>query len=451
MSDDLDAAIIAYLTGDIADTDFTWLDEQLKKDPAAARRFAQLCEHDVVLANVLRLKAVRSSARHTKVDRLKKKYSAWWYYSAAAATVLIVASWMLYRNGTPSRAPGSTLSIATVTSVDGGATRQATNDTPKNVASGVMLHSGDNLHVADHGSLTFAYADGTLVSVEGGSDLTVTLATNKCVTLSRGAVSADVAAQQADSPMQFITTQAQADVVGTKLRVASSNGATRLDVTSGTVRLTRSSDKQSLLVKSGFFAMATANPIAPLTQRTIKSVCDDLPENAKIILHAAFADHPAGWEGEFALPPGNPDGAIAIGSHLYQPKTRFYGEIRLPHLDEGMSAGPETYLRFRYRVDGFVPGDLLKLMLKKKDGSIYHGFIRPQFNAWSIATVRLDGEFLDLENAARPLTANETLSEFVFLGATVDGQQAQQGPRLWIDELAIFSTRDNISVLNVEQ
>jgi ferric-dicitrate binding protein FerR (iron transport regulator) len=453
MNDPLDAAIIAYLAGDIDETDFAWLEKQLKENPAAAQRFAQICEHDIVLSSVLRIKSARSPARHTRLKRLAKKRSfAHGYYAAAAAMVLAVTTWLLFRKGAPEFDPSSTPIIATVKTVEGDATlQQLANRSQTRVALGTGLHQGDSLHVAGHGSLSFAYADGTIVSMESESDLTLSPATNKRVTLGRGSVSADVAPQPANNPMQFITSQAQADVVGTQLRVSTNDGATRLDVTSGSVRLTRNADHQSMLVNSGFFATATANVASPMTQRTIKSLRDELPANARIMFQVAFADHPAQWEGDFATPPGNPDGAIAMGSHLFQPKTRFYGEIRSPLLEKGISPGASTYLRFRYRVDGFKSGDLIKLMLKKKDGSIFHGFVRPEYEIWSVATLRLDGKFRDLEHAARSLSADDTLFEIVFLGATPDGQQAQQGPRLWIDEAVIFASPENLPVLNVEQ
>jgi ferric-dicitrate binding protein FerR (iron transport regulator) len=449
MSEKLDAATIAYLAGDIDDGELAWLDAQLKENSEAARRFAQMCERDVMLASVLRMGARPAECREPIKRVARPRLTAWHVSAAIAATVvLLVGAWVLLSSKSESPAPPV---IATVKSVAGVATLKRRNGSPENVVSGIALHAGDTLQASVQGGVTFAYADGTVVTVDGGSALALTPGPNKRVTLSCGALSAEVATQPADSPMQFITTQARADVVGTKLRVSLNDGTTRLDVTSGAVRLTRSADQQALLVKAGFFATAGADVAAPLTQRTIKSLRDDLPSNARTMLYVAFADRPVQWEGEFAVPPGNPEGAVAIGSHLFQPKTRFYGEIRSPHFGAGVPAGPTTYLRFHYRVDGFESSDLIKLMLKKKDGSIYHGFVRPERHGWATATLRFDGKFRDLENGAHALTANDILSDVVFLGAAEDGQQAQAGPRLWIDELSIFSTNDTLPVLNVEQ
>lgn len=455
MNDVLDAAIVAYLAGDIDDAAFALLDRRLREDPAAARRLAQFCDHDLVLASVVRMRNARpSKGRVLKAQRpVQRRKSLWVSVAAAAMLALACLSWLLFKNNNVAK-PGSVsaVAIATVEAVDGIVyVQKPKSEARTSLAPGARLQQGDSLHVSESAKTSFAYADGTKVWVEGATDLTLAQGENKRVGLERGVITAEVAAQPAASPMQITTPQAQAEIVGTKLRISTRGDTTDLGVTEGKVRLTRSTDHESLLVVAGFTSTIKSDSASPMTQRSLMSLMDDLPKNAQSLFHVVFADRPAQWGGEYTSPPKAPAGMIAIESHLFQPGTRFFGEIRSPIFEKGISTGPNTYLRFRYYTDGFKSGDLIKLMLKKIDGSIYHGFVRPKFSEWAVGTLRLDQKFIDLQNGARPLVPRDAIHNIVFLGAAPDGQQARQGPRLWIDEIVIFSSSDDISTLTVEQ
>ena len=452
---DLDAAIIAYLTGDIDDAQFDELDRCLQQDAAAARRLAELCYHDLTLATVLRLKSsaispTQAEARPKRVRVKKVARPSRWIPAAAAAVLLIGAllAWFRFSGGTAVIEPV----VATVTAVQGAVQVRESNATALHALTvRASLHAKDELRVAKDAAVTFAYADGTTLTVGADAALTLGAATKRIV-LDRGEISARVAPQPAGNPMLLSTPLAQAEVVGTQLKLSAASSETRLDVTEGKVCFTRQNgDHAAVMVAAGFTAAASADATHALTLHTLKTLKDDLPGQAQTLLDVVFAERPAQWGGEFATPPDAPDGAIAIRSNLFTPGTRFYGEIRAPQFPHGFAAGAQTYLRFRYRTEGLKSGDLIKFMLKKSDETIFHGFIQPEFDHWAVATVRLDGNFMNLEGKARPLTAGEMLDNIVFLGAAPDGTNAHDGPKLWLDEMIVFTAPGEMNVSRVEQ
>lgn len=107
----------------------------------------------------------------------------------------------------------------------------------------------------EKGSAVIRYPDGTRVDVAGGTRLQDEAKPGKVLTVV-GVVTAEVAKQPADRPMLFLTANAEARVVGTKLRVETIGEATRLDVAEGQVRLTRLKDKSSVIVTTGHYAIA---------------------------------------------------------------------------------------------------------------------------------------------------------------------------------------------------
>ncbi len=75
--------------------------------------------------------------------------------------------------------------------------------------------------------------------------------------LERGTLRARVASRPDDRPLVFSTPHADALVLGTRLVLAVTADATRLDVTEGRVRLTRRSDGASVELSAGQYAVAT--------------------------------------------------------------------------------------------------------------------------------------------------------------------------------------------------
>ncbi len=88
--------------------------------------------------------------------------------------------------------------------------------------------------------------------------------TRKLVTLERGGLVADVAKQPAGKAMLLRTAHAEVAVLGTRFALDAESEATRLQVEEGAVNFTRIDDKKTILVRSGYFAVAApGKPLDP--------------------------------------------------------------------------------------------------------------------------------------------------------------------------------------------
>jgi hypothetical protein len=125
--------------------------------------------------------------------------------------------------------------------------------------AGLGLLAGDGLESA--GRLGVRYPDATSLDLAPGAavrSLAEGPGGEKRVTLERGTFAAEVTRQPAGRPLRFLTPHAEATVLGTTLRLVVEAGSTRLEVDEGKVRLTRLSDRKSVEVPSGHFAVAGA-------------------------------------------------------------------------------------------------------------------------------------------------------------------------------------------------
>lgn len=80
--------------------------------------------------------------------------------------------------------------------------------------------------------------------------------TRKWVSLEQGTLNADVSKQPPGKSMILQTRQAEVSVLGTRFMLAAEKEATRLQVEEGAVSFTRTADKKTVQVRSGFFAIA---------------------------------------------------------------------------------------------------------------------------------------------------------------------------------------------------
>ncbi len=451
LNKDVDAAIMAYLVGDIEDADLAELDRRVREDPAAARRMAQLCDHEMALATMLNMRqgrqiSARSKPVPKKLQRATRRTSQSRLWMAAVAALIVIGvAWVALHNSSVKPAPATR--VATVTEIAG--TVEVNRPDGKSALKlKAPLNAGDRIAVGAQSRLALSFDDGTTLTLDAGTTLALPSAADQPLHLESGALTASVAHQPAGKPLRIHTAQAEAEIVGTQFRLAIENNATRLDVSEGRVRLTRAADKAVALVDAGFATVATGGTEAPLYLRRLQTLADGLPAQSKVLVGSTAPW--SGWEGDVSAPPGTPAGTLAIGSHLPQPGTRFYGEIRSPLFSPEVPSGDHTYLRFRYRADDFKPGDLIKFMLKKKDGTIFHGFLKPEVGNWTVATVRFDGAFLNLGDHALPMKPGESLNQCVFLGAAPDGELARTGPKLWLDDVIVFSAPGDIPVSKLE-
>lgn len=123
------------------------------------------------------------------------------------------------------------------------------------------LIPGQELHTGGRSSsVVVKVTDGTRLVVAADSALRIVAdakaGAGRRFQLSRGLLRAEVAKQPAGAPMLFATPTADATVLGTELVLHASADATRLEVRSGKVRLTRREDGAAADVAAGQAAVA---------------------------------------------------------------------------------------------------------------------------------------------------------------------------------------------------
>ncbi len=202
-------------------------------------------------------------------------------------------------------------------------------------AKGMVLQLDDVLHLGTNASATITYgAEKTRLELSAGTELKLaSLARGKRFVLHEGRIEAAVARQRPWKPMILTTAQAEARVLGTKFTVTAETNATRLEVTEGNVKLTRTSDDAAVKVPAGRYAVAAvATELAalPLTGSVLREYWTNLPGDYYITFltsHPDYPDHPSGREylDKFEAPShwGTNYGA-RIHGYLHPPKTGEY-------------------------------------------------------------------------------------------------------------------------------
>ncbi|HVR83555.1 MAG TPA: LamG-like jellyroll fold domain-containing protein, partial [Planctomycetota bacterium] len=164
----------------------------------------------------------------------------------------------------PAKAPVTVAEVATLESVEGEVTLGEGAAKPGPLTAGFVLETkGVN------SAAVFRYPDGTRVELAGLSRAQDEPTLPGHVLLVAGMATAEVAKQPADRPMLFLTAHAEARVLGTKLRIETAGDSTRLEVTEGRVRLTRTKDKASVEVAAGHYAIAA--PSGSMTSRLART------------------------------------------------------------------------------------------------------------------------------------------------------------------------------------
>jgi ferric-dicitrate binding protein FerR (iron transport regulator) len=138
-----------------------------------------------------------------------------------------------------------------------------------------MPVNGDKWHqnerigmVGVNSSVTFKLRDGSQLDFSNGAVALKEPSIHGCrVRLEHGVLQAAVKKHSVSAPFTFLTSEAEATVIGTKLRLVAGLHSTRLEVGEGEVRFRRLHDDKEITVKSGEYA--TVAPNAPFIPRAI--------------------------------------------------------------------------------------------------------------------------------------------------------------------------------------
>ena len=242
----------------------------------------------------------------------------------------------------PPPAPKTTAAIAHLGKLSGAVLRLGA-DGPVRATEGMELLEGQGVEAPAGASASIVFLDKTSLELEAGSRIESLQGRDaKRLVVKTGAIAAEVAAQPAGKPMVFVTAQAEAQVLGTTLRIAAEPKSTRLEVTEGKVRFTRLQDRKAVEVAAGFYAVAGAG---------VELKALPLPKTISL-LNLTFEDGKTSpnWTGKVGPGPGRAASRGAL-------EGQYHPQDRLTRVKFAEDKGLFTYrkgadLSFDYWADG---------------------------------------------------------------------------------------------------
>ena len=128
-----------------------------------------------------------------------------------------------------------------------------------NVRDGEKLAAGTLETLGETASAQLQFADGTIISLTGESELAFSEEGQKLLVLRKGSLSAQVKPQPRGHPMIVRTPSAEAEIVGTTFNLSARPDDTLLKVNEGLVKLKRLADGTSIDVPAQSSAVASLN------------------------------------------------------------------------------------------------------------------------------------------------------------------------------------------------
>lgn len=238
------------LDGALDDAGEQELLDLLQSDPDARRRMRNYA----ALQAILRREYTGLAARGGAATAVPSRGRSWWLLATAAAalvalTVLVGRTWW--------STPREAMILTVVDLVGGDLIWSTAATTRRNLAIGDTVSAGHLVCEGEGASASVRFADGTRLTLDGGTELSLDERGQKQVHLMRGLFSAEVRPQPAGRPMIIRTATAELQVLGTVFSVAAQPATTALDVASGRVRMQRLADGQTVEVAGRQHAVAT--------------------------------------------------------------------------------------------------------------------------------------------------------------------------------------------------
>jgi hypothetical protein len=316
---EIEALIQGYLEGSLTEKESARLRSLLTKNPEIVDSILSGLRDDLLIRTVVADWMMASSAKSTSHVAGRYTFLQWmqiswellkrksWVVGAmgtAAAAVLVAFLWFCCFGrvvGTPVLAEASGAGISLE--------RAGRSLAP---APGEVLRDGDILRTSGGATAVIRFApEKTSITLLPGTEFKLTaLSRGKVFDLAGGRLEASVARQRLFRPMLLKTPQAEARVIGTRFTLTATSNSTRLEVTEGKVRFTRSSDEQFVQVNARHYAVAAANyelAALPVTGSILRQYWTNVPAGYSTIglqSNPRFPAHPDGWDylGRFATP-----------------------------------------------------------------------------------------------------------------------------------------------------
>lgn len=248
MNDDL--LLQRLLDGTLTPAEHAAVNQRLRDDAELREHLREIAEQAVAMGDMDRQRATDASAGSVHVAEKRAAFTHW-LALAASVTLLASSAWLWFDSH---ESPVLTLvdSSGTVVWNHGGEMRV-------NVSEGEKLAAGTLETLGEAASAQLQFADGTIISLTGESELSFSEENQKLLVLRKGSLSAQVKPQPLGHPMIVRTPSAEAEIVGTTFNLSARPDDTLLKVDEGLVKLKRLADGSSIDVPAQSSAVASLN------------------------------------------------------------------------------------------------------------------------------------------------------------------------------------------------
>jgi|APTNR8051073442_1049403.scaffolds.fasta_scaffold02453_5 ferric-dicitrate binding protein FerR (iron transport regulator) len=379
MNDDL--LIQRLLDGTLMPPEHAEFNQRLREDADLRQHLRDIAEQAVAMGDMARQRETDTPVCSPPTPTQFRADRSVRLTLAASIAVLATSAWLWLGSGD---APVLTLvdSSGTVVWNHGGEMRV-------NVSDGEKLAAGTLETLGETASAQLQFADGTIISLTGESELSFSEEDQKLLVLRKGSLSAQVKPQRPKHPMIVRTPSAEAEIVGTTFNLSARPDDTLLKVDEGLVRLKRLADGTSIDVPAQSSALASLN--------------------SSLKLDPAVTPEPLmRWRFDFTttVPPqiwrgiwhDTPEGGRMVASPYVAQKskegaviTHFGVSIRTGYLNPPLALSVTEQSVIRYRLKQNEPAPLqLMLITNKPIGSFGGNFeckigraeLRPDAGGW---------------------------------------------------------------------
>lgn len=248
MNDDL--LLQRLLDGKLTPAEHAAVNQRLRDDAELRNHLREIAEQAVAMGDMARQRKTDAPAGSVHVAEKRAAFTHW-LALAASVTLLASSAWLWFDSH---ESPVLTLvdSSGTVVWNHGGEMRV-------NVSEGEKLAAGTLETLGEAASAQLQFADGTIISLTGESELSFSEENQKLLVLRKGSLSAQVKPQPHGHPMIVRTPSAEAEIVGTTFNLSARPDDTLLKVDEGLVKLKRLADGSSIDVPAQSSAVASLN------------------------------------------------------------------------------------------------------------------------------------------------------------------------------------------------
>lgn len=378
MNDDL--LIQRLLDGTLTPAEYIEINQRLRDDAELREHLREIAEQAVAMGDMARQRETDTPSSSVYVAEKRATFTHW-LALAASVTLLASSAWLWFDSH---ESP-----VLTLVDSSGAVVWNHGGEMRVNVSEGEKLAAGTLETLGETASAQLQFADGTIISLTGESELSFSEETQKMLVLRKGSLSAQVKPQPHGRPMIVRTPSAEAEIVGTTFNLSARPDDTLLKVDEGLVKLKRLADGSSIDVPAQSSAVASLN--------------------SSLKLDPAVTPEPlTRWRFDFTtvVPPqiwrgiwhDTPEGGRMVASPYVAQKTKegavvthFGVSVRTSYLNPPLvlAVAEQSVIRYRLKQDTPAPLQLM-LLTNQPNGGFGGNFeckigsdeLRPDADGW---------------------------------------------------------------------